>query len=86
MMIPSNIQDEIKLYCEANNITDIDKFILKILRTGFNVEKYGMKPTTKDKTELKYVPLQKQVPIEKIEEVVKEEPIEEKNKDIYDED
>ena len=85
MEIPSKIQDEIKLYCEANNITDINNFILKILRTGFNIEKYGIQPTRKE-SDLKYVPLQKPAPIGNPEKKIKEEPIEEKNKDIYDED
>ena len=64
MEIPNNILEEINLYCKVNNIDDIDKFVLKILRTGFNVEKYGLKPITKEKTEIKDVPLENQILIE----------------------
>ena len=43
-MIETKIYEEIRLYCEFNDITDIDGFINKIVKVGFNIEKYGNKP------------------------------------------
>jgi hypothetical protein len=39
--ISKKIYDEIKRYCEANNIVDIPKFIEKLLKKGFDLEKWG---------------------------------------------
>ncbi len=41
MIIPKSILKEIKYFCELNEIEDIDKFVIDILKIGFNVEKYG---------------------------------------------
>ena len=90
MEIPSKLQKEINEYCKANNIDDVNTFMLKILIQGFNIEKYGLKPNS-IKNEPKYVPLQSPTPVEKpktkrvTKKTVKEEPIEQK-KDLYDED
>lgn len=35
---------EITDYCNLNNMSDIDKEINRMLRCGFNIEKYGMSP------------------------------------------
>ena len=61
MNIPKKIKSEIEKFCKLNKIKNVDKFILKTLETGFNVEKYGNAPW---KTEV-----EKEVPIEIIKEV-----------------
>jgi hypothetical protein len=43
-MINDKLYQEIKEYCELNNIEDIDKEINRLLRIGFNIEKYGTSP------------------------------------------
>lgn len=43
-MIEVKIYEEISQYCEFNDITDIDSFINKMVKVGFNIEKYGNKP------------------------------------------
>lgn len=40
--LPEKIYNEIKEYCHANNIDDVDKFIRKILNQGFTTEKWGV--------------------------------------------
>jgi len=44
MKIPKKILEEIEGFCNLNEIADQDEFILSILKTGFNVEKYGNAP------------------------------------------
>jgi len=39
--IPSKTYKEIETFCESNNITDIPKFINKIIKAGFDLEKWG---------------------------------------------
>lgn len=105
MEIPKKIQDEIQYYCKINNIEDIDKFLVKIIRDGFNIAKYGNGPTNiviAPKEEIEIKPISLNVPdslkniIEnnKTEEVEKKildivkvpkELIENKKKDLYDE-
>ena len=70
MNIPKKIKSEIEKFCKLNKIKNVDKFILKTLETGFNVEKYGNAPW---KTEV-----EKEVPVEIIKEVevIKEVPVE----------
>ena len=48
-MIPNNLKTEIETYCKANKIEDIDKFIIKLVKQGFTIEKYGSAPMTKEK-------------------------------------
>jgi hypothetical protein len=48
MEIPKDLLDDIKSYCSANNITDIDKYIIKILKQGHLVEKFGSTPFSKE--------------------------------------
>jgi hypothetical protein len=66
------LKKEIKKYCELNNIDDVEGFTENMLQQGFNVEKYGMGPI--EKWEPKVV--EKEVPVEKIVEVIKEVPVE----------
>jgi hypothetical protein len=44
MKILSKLIEEITEYCETNNIEDIEAFMNKMLRNGFNIERYGEKP------------------------------------------
>jgi hypothetical protein len=44
MEIPTNLKKEIDDFCKANNIEDIDQFIIKVLKRGFTMEKYGITP------------------------------------------
>jgi hypothetical protein len=60
MEVPSNLYDEIKLYCKVNNIENIDNFVNKLIKQGFTIEKYGATPKER------IVEIIKEVPIEKI--------------------
>ena len=39
--IPSKLSNEITDYCKVNNIGDVDDFILKVMKKGFDLEKWG---------------------------------------------
>ena len=39
-----DIKTDIKNFCKANKIDDIDSFVDKCLLQGFNVIKYGLSP------------------------------------------
>ena len=43
-MINDKLFQEIKQYCELNNIDDIEKEINRLLRIGFNIERFGNSP------------------------------------------
>lgn len=47
MEIPKELNNEIWEYCRSNNITNIDEFMLKLLKQGFTTEKFGATPVTK---------------------------------------
>lgn len=72
MEIPKNLKDEIWKYCFSNDITDIDGFMLKLLRQGFTTEKFGSTPF---KQEEKIKEVEKIVEVVKEVEVIKEVPI-----------
>jgi hypothetical protein len=42
--IKKQLNDDIKLYCQANNIENIELFCIEMLEKGFMVEKYGNSP------------------------------------------
>jgi hypothetical protein len=44
MEIPKQLNSEIQLYCKANKIEDVDLFIIKMIKQGFTIEKYGSEP------------------------------------------
>lgn len=46
-----DIKTDIKNFCKANKIDDIDSFIDKCLLQGFNVIKYGLSPQDNFKKE-----------------------------------
>lgn len=70
MEIPKKINDEIWDYCRANNIPNINDFMIKLLQQGFTSEKFGATPARNTVIE-KIV----EVPVEKIVEKVIEVPI-----------
>lgn len=65
MEVSKELNDEIWNYCRANNITNIDEFMLKCLKQGFTVEKFGATPTIKEKIVEKEVEKIVEVPVEK---------------------
>lgn len=92
--IKKQLHDEIKLYCQANGIDDVQLFCNQLLEKAFTQEKYGqvpdfVKPVEK-KVEKKPEPLvyspENVVSLpepEKVIEPVKEEPIKEEPKKVY---
>ena len=63
MELPKELNNEIWDYCRVNNITSIDNFIVKLVKQGFTVEKFGATPaTTNEKIVEKIV----EIPVEKI--------------------
>lgn len=72
--IPKQLMDEVWDYCRLNNIPNIEEFIVKMVRQGFTVEKYGATPVTK--TVEKIVEKIIEVPVEKIVEKIIEVPVE----------
>jgi hypothetical protein len=81
MELPKDLKDEIWEYCRSNDITDLNAFMVRMLRQGYNIEKYGPTPFSMSEKEvikevIKEVPVEiiKEVIIEK--EVIKEVPIE----------
>lgn len=86
MEIPKDLKDEIKKYCRLNDITDLNAFMVKMLRQGYNSEKYGptpflpnqKQPEIIEKEVIREVEVIKEIekiveiPVEKIVEVVKE--------------
>lgn len=78
MEIPKNLKDEIWEYCRLNDIPNIDEFIIKMVRQGYTVEKFGSTPlgSTEVKEVEKIVEVIKEIPVEKIIEVIREVPVE----------
>lgn len=79
MELPQDIKDEIFSYCHLNNITNVEQFIINILKQGFNVEKYGTSPIMPQVIEKeieKIVEKVVEVPVEKIVEKIVEVPVE----------
>lgn len=42
MIISKKIKKDIEDYCALNNIENVDDFTLKVLKNGFEIEKYGL--------------------------------------------
>lgn len=70
MEIPKQLKDDIWDYCRANNITNIDEFIMKLIRQGFTIEKFGATPMVSTKPS-KVIP---EVPVKIIEPISLEVP------------
>ena len=80
MEIPKKIKDDIWEYCRINDISNIDEFIVKLIKQGFISEKYGSTPIGSpqiveiEKIVEVTVDVIKEVIVEK--EVIKEVPVE----------
>ena len=90
MELPKDLKDEIKKYCILNDITDLNAFMVRMLKQGYNIEKYGATPFKMGQKEpeiiekeiIREVIVEKEVikevivEKEKIVEVIKEVPVE----------
>lgn len=91
--LPKQLGDEIKMFCNLNEIENIDNFIMGCLRGGFAIEKFGRVPIKAGKEIVeketikeveKFVEVIKEVPVEKIIEKIVEVPVEKiVEKEIY---
>jgi pyruvate formate-lyase activating enzyme-like uncharacterized protein len=85
-MIKAKLLDEIKEYCNLNKIENLDNFVNKLLRNGFNVEKYGNKPAVfEDNTPIKVLTPEPitQILINEPEPIIEPIKINKKKTDIY---
>ena len=84
MNIDKKLKGEIEDFCILNEIKETDQFILSLLKTGFNVEKYGNAPWKQEIEVEKIVEKEiiKEISVEKIVEVEKEV-IKEVEKKVY---
>jgi hypothetical protein len=71
-MLKQTLIEEIKEYCQLNKIDDVDIFINKILRQGFNIEKFGSVPFT---PEPKVIEKIIEVPVDRIVEKIIHVPV-----------
>jgi len=62
------LDNEFLSYCELNNIENVEKFAKDTFNRGFNIIKYGETPTGFSTEKI----VIKEVPVEKIVEVIKE--------------
>jgi chromosome segregation ATPase len=78
MEIPKKLKDEIWEYCRLNDISNIDDFVIKMVRQGYTVEKFGSTPLGNGEvTEVeKVIEVIKEVTVEKIIEKIVEVPVE----------
>ena len=74
-------QKDLTDYCKLNDIEDVDKFFQKCFKRGYDIERYGLIGNNTEKI-IEYV--EKEIPIEvikyveKIVEIIKEVPVEQK--------
>ena len=61
---------QIQTYCNENNITDIDDFIFKCFKQGFDINRYGFLGKTQEVIE-KEIIIEKEVPVEVVKEIEK---------------
>ncbi len=74
-MINQKLKDEIWNYCRLNDITNVDDFIERMVKQGYNIEKYGnapIEPKVVEKIIEKEVEVIKEIPVDRIVEVEKE--------------
>jgi predicted RNase H-like nuclease (RuvC/YqgF family) len=64
------IYSQIQTYCNENNISDIEDFIFRCFKQGFDINRYGFLGKTQDIIE-KEIIIEKEVPVEVIKEVEK---------------
>ena len=61
---------QIQTYCNENNITNIDDFIFRCFKQGFDINRYGFLGKTQEVIE-KEIIIEKEVPIEVVKEIEK---------------
>jgi len=95
MELPKDLKDKIWNYCRLNDITDLNDFMIKTLKKGFDIEVYGLLGETNNDGENlveKEIIVEKRVEIpvevikevEKVVEVIKEIPVDRVvEKEIY---
>jgi aldehyde:ferredoxin oxidoreductase len=76
MEVSKELNDEIWNYCRANNITNIDEFMVKCLKQGFTAEKFGATPSVREKIVEKEVEKIVEVEVERVVEKIVEVPVE----------
>lgn len=81
--VPKKIFDDVEKYCKLNKIEDINDFMFKCFKKGFDIEKYGLlgedgELKVIEKEVIKEVIVEKKVPFEVVREieVIKEIPVE----------
>ena len=42
--LDKNLENQIKEYCEVNEIHDVEAFAIRCLKQGFNIVRYGLSP------------------------------------------
>lgn len=82
MEIPKELNNEIWDYCRANSIVAIDDFIIKLIKQGFTVEKFGATPQPREKVVEKIVEKIIEVPVDKIIEKIVEVPVTVENEEV----
>lgn len=68
MEIPKKLKDEIWEYCRLNDISNVDDFIIKMIRQGYTTEKFGATPLGfgEVKEVEKIVEVIREIPVEKV--------------------
>lgn len=61
---------QIQTYCNENNITNIDDFIFRCFKQGFDINRYGFLGKTQEVIE-KEIIIEKEVPVEVVKEIEK---------------
>lgn len=82
MEIPKELNNEIWDYCRVNSIVAIDDFIIKLIKQGFTIEKFGATPQPREKVVEKIVEKIIEVPVEKIIEKIIEVPVTVENEEV----
>jgi valyl-tRNA synthetase len=70
------IDDEFILYCQLNNIDNIEKLAKETFNKGFSSLKYPETPISSKREKIIEKEIIKEVPVEKIVEVIREVPVE----------
>lgn len=70
------LDDEFLLYCQLNNIDNVEKLAKETFNRGFSLLKYPDTPLKSTKERIVEKEVIKEVPVEKIVEIIKEVPVE----------
>lgn len=46
--ISDKLEKDVNAYCKANDINDIDTFVMSCFKQGFDIARYGIKPFAND--------------------------------------